>query len=370
MIPLEHPLRGTKIGLFGKGGSGKSTLAVLLARALCRRYTVCLLDADSTNAGTDRALGLDSPPEPLLDYFGGAVFSGGSVTCPVDDPTVLERARLVLDSLPDRYLARSDDGIILMTAGKIGKLGIGAGCDGPVAKIARDLQLRSSKGSEPVVLVDLKAGFEDTARGVITGLDWVLAVVDPTIAAIEAVSDLRRSLVQLRAGARPATAHHTDPELAGLAGRLFRDARVRGLLVVLNRVPDQDTERHLRHSLAERDVVPVAAIDRDETIARAWLHGKRLPTHVATERIDVLVRALEAAERTHRLPAARWSSFGWNAPLRDSPAALVMSRERAGGPDRHTGGGRKTTPRGEHRDATGKTEGEHDDQATHRSGHF
>ena len=48
-----------------------------------------ILDADSTNLGMPGALGLTSEPEPLLDLFGGMAFSGGRVTCPVDDPTPL-----------------------------------------------------------------------------------------------------------------------------------------------------------------------------------------------------------------------------------------------------------------------------------------
>lgn len=79
-----------KIGTFGKGGSGKSTLVVLLAEALARRgHRVTVLDADSTNQGLSGALGIDDAPRSLMDYFGGAVFQGGSVTCPVDDPTPL-----------------------------------------------------------------------------------------------------------------------------------------------------------------------------------------------------------------------------------------------------------------------------------------
>ncbi len=48
----EKLLAGKRIGVLGKGGSGKSTVAVLMARALrgCG-YQVCILDADSTNAG-------------------------------------------------------------------------------------------------------------------------------------------------------------------------------------------------------------------------------------------------------------------------------------------------------------------------------
>jgi CO dehydrogenase nickel-insertion accessory protein CooC1 len=138
----DMPLSGLRLGFFGKGGAGKSTVTVLLARELhARGYSVLVLDADSTNVGLAAALGIGREPDWLLDYFGGMVFSGGAVTCPVDDPTPLPGATLSLEGLPARYVGTSPEGIRLLLAGKLGPLGPGAGCDGPIAKIARDLRV-------------------------------------------------------------------------------------------------------------------------------------------------------------------------------------------------------------------------------------
>jgi CO dehydrogenase nickel-insertion accessory protein CooC1 len=233
------------------------------------------------------------------------VFSGGTVTCPVDDPSLLQGAELTLGSLLEPYFSRSKDGILLMTAGKIGELGLGAGCDGPIAKIARDLQVRLPDGEAPVMLVDFKAGFEDTARGVITGLDWILAVVDPTIAAMEMVFHLRDTLTQVQAGASPATAHIKDPALAEHAKKLYREARVKGLFTILNRIADKEMEDYLRRRLLDGDISPVAVIPQHEEITAAWLRGERLPSDLGVEEAEAVVRELEVSERENLFTVSR-----------------------------------------------------------------
>jgi len=289
-------LAGTRIGIVGKGGSGKSTVTVLVASALRRHgYEVCVLDADSTNVGLHRALGIDVPPVPLLDYFGGMVFSGGAVTCPVDDPTPLADADIDLEALPGEYRSRGEDGIILLTAGKIADKGPGAGCDGPISKIARDVQIRAGD-TLPVTLVDFKAGFEDSARGVLNGVDWALVTVDPSNAAIQMAIDMKEMVRQIRAGQQPATQHLDTPDLVETAIRMFREARVRDVLVVLNRVKDREVEKYLKDRLAEAGVQPIAVIPEDPAITISWLEGATLAGRLE-EPADRVVGALEDAAR-------------------------------------------------------------------------
>jgi CO dehydrogenase nickel-insertion accessory protein CooC1 len=294
--PGKLTLAGKRIGVFGKGGSGKSTAVVLLAKGLrdCG-YEVCILDADSTNLGLSFVLEIDQPPAPLVEYFGGMVFSGGVVTCPVDDPIPLPGSEIYLDELPPQYHRQTPTGITLLIAGKIGDHGPGAGCDGPISKIARDLRVLQW-GEAPVTLVDFKAGFEDIARGVITSLDWAIAIVDPTIAAIEMAENMRDTVDQIRNGKLPATRHLEDQELVAIANRLFTEARIKGVLFLLNKIDNPQTEIYLREKLAERGIEPGGAIYIDPSISVSWLKGTPLEMGQSRPGILGFIKKLEIAE--------------------------------------------------------------------------
>jgi CO dehydrogenase maturation factor len=289
-------LSGKRIGVFGKGGAGKSTVVVLLAKALRDRgYGVCVLDADSTNVGLHQALGLERPPVPLMEYFGGTVFSGGAVSCPVDDPAFLAGAEISLDELPEKYYAQSSEGISLLTAGKIGGQGPGAGCDGPVSKIARDLKI-AGDGQYLVTLIDFKAGLEDSARGVITSLDWAIVVVDPTNAGLQMAIDMKDMVGQIQSGALPATRHLADSRLVEMAEKVFREARIKGVLFVLNKVRDEEAQSYLKGKLKENGIEPIGMVHADDSIEMAWLTGTPLEQTDAKKEAQRIVEKLEAAE--------------------------------------------------------------------------
>jgi len=297
MTKKARILTGKRIGVFGKGGSGKSTAVVLLAKTLSHHgYPVCVLDADSTNVGLHRALGVDEFPESLMNYFGGTVFGGGTVTCPVDDPAPLSGAEIPLARLPSKYYVRTQEGMVLLAAGKIGDQGPGAGCDGPISKIARDLRI-VAEGECPVTLVDFKAGFEDSARGVITTLDWAIVIVDPTIASIQMAANMRDMVNQVKAGVLPATGHLDNPDLIAMANRVFEEARIKGVFFVLSQVDDEGTEHYLSERLLEKGIRPIGTIHRIPSISLCWLKG--LPLDVTETKEDLLKIAggLEAAEK-------------------------------------------------------------------------
>lgn len=294
---LKMPVNGKRLGLFGKGGAGKSTVTVLLAKAMRERgYSVCVLDADSTNIGLFRAFEITQSPKSLLDYFGGMVFSGGPVTCPVDDPTPLAGAEINIETLNPEYYANSTDGITFLIAGKMGDRGPGAGCDGPVAKIARDLQI-SMRGELPVTLVDFKAGFEDTARGVLTKLNGAIVVVDPTTASVEMAANMKHMVEQIQADVLPATAHLTSPELIAWANKLFIEASIEDIWFVLNRVQTKDEEEYLRWSLREKGIEPIGVIHQSPSISCSWLKGAPIKANEAMLEAQKILDRLEEAKR-------------------------------------------------------------------------
>jgi CO dehydrogenase maturation factor len=299
MAEKEKALAGERLGILGKGGSGKSTVLVLLARALEERgYQVHILDADSTNIGLAQALGFQKSPVSLIDYYGGTVFGGGLVTCPVDDPTPLPGADILLNRLPSDYYVRNDEGTVLLTAGKIGDKGPGAGCDGPISKIARDLRVYAGQ-EHPVTLVDFKAGFEDSARGVITGLDWAIVIVDPTSAAVRMAANMKEMVKQMKAGKMPATAHLKSPKLVEMARRIFREARIKDVLFVLNKIEDQETESYLREKLEEEGIEPIGVVHRDPSVSLSWLQGTPLDVTKSRNEVGKIVAELEAAAETY-----------------------------------------------------------------------
>jgi CO dehydrogenase nickel-insertion accessory protein CooC1 len=298
MNNVHTSLYGTRIGICGKGGSGKSTFTVLLANALARRNArVCVIDADSTNVGLDRALGIEGGlPNPLIDYFGGMVFHGGAVTCPVDDPTLIEDADIDLDRLPAQFHAANADGVVLLNVGKLGGRGPGAGCDGPLGKIARDL--RVTRAGEPyITIVDFKAGLEDSSRGVITSLDWVIVVVDPTPAGIQIAGDMQQLVHDIRAGHLPATAHMERADWVAVAQQMYRQSRLEAATCVMNKVPDRETERQVRRSLRSRDMIPLGVIPVDASIASAWLKGIALDVGPFVDPLTQVIDRLEQMQR-------------------------------------------------------------------------
>ena len=173
-----------KILICGKGGSGKSTVAALLATAMHGRgKRVLLVDADESNIGLYRMLGLNMP-EPLMDSLGGkkgfrektaASGIGLGNTSPLFPPG------MKLDGLPGECIA-SSDGIRVMSMGKIHHFGEGCAC--PMGNLFRMLFSSLRLERNDLVIVDTAAGVEHFGRSLDGQCDHILCVVDPSYESI------------------------------------------------------------------------------------------------------------------------------------------------------------------------------------------
>ena len=101
----------------------------------------------------------------------------------------------------------------------------------------------------------------------------------------------------IQGGSPPATAHLEDPDLQETATRLFREARVKGVLTILNRVPDNHTETHLAEKVGRGSFVElIGALREEPSIGNAWLDGLPVHSSANTARVSGIADRIEAAE--------------------------------------------------------------------------
>ena len=254
-----------KIAVCGKGGSGKSTVVTLLARALRdRECRVLVLDADESNPGLYRMLGLEKRPEPLLELVGGKkkVFQAFS-DAPQSAECVLTQEHFTTGELPSEFVAEKD-GIRLVCVGKI--LQSLEGCACPMGALSREFLKRVSLADDEVVLVDTEAGTEHFGRGVEGHVDAVLIVTEPSFDSLELTEKISR--------------------LAGEIG-------VSKTWAILNKVPSEFIGR-LREELKQRGIPAIGSIPPDAELFKAGLEGQPVDDDVLKRDIaEILSHLLE-----------------------------------------------------------------------------
>ena len=169
-----------KIIISGKGGSGKSTISALLAIALKDLgFCVLLVDADESNEGLHRHLGI-SYPVPLLDYLGGkqGFRKMTTATFPQIDHTSPFKDNMGIKEIPGDCIAEAD-GIKLLVIGKIHDFGEGCAC--PMGALSKLFLSKLDLEKEEIVIVDAAAGVEHFGRRIDADCDMILCIVDPTL---------------------------------------------------------------------------------------------------------------------------------------------------------------------------------------------
>ncbi len=173
-----------KILICGKGGSGKSTVAALVARDLAAKgHRVLAVDADESNYGLSIPLGLPAPKE-LMDQLGGKKGVGDKLSKKRSAGGRLNifGAPWRIDDIPRECLS-TDGNLHLLQIGKVKHFGEGCAC--PMGGLSREFLVNLRLKEDDAAIIDTEAGVEHLGRGVASGADLILVVVDPSYESIK-----------------------------------------------------------------------------------------------------------------------------------------------------------------------------------------
>lgn len=251
-----------KVILSGKGGSGKSTVSVMLSRALARKgYRVLLVDADESNLGLHRLLGVE-PPTVILDSLGGKRGFRDRRKDPLtgNRQPVFKKDTRWTDL--GRDCVREKDGVFLASVGKIHRAGEGCAC--PMGVLSKELFSMIHIGDKDIVLIDTAAGIEHFGRGVGSQANLIIGILDPSY----------ESLL-------------LTEKMQAMASKENLDIRF-----VLNRATP-DTEALIRENISSQHLV--AAIAHNDDVFRAGLEGRAVEASDAgvDSLADVIVSAMK-----------------------------------------------------------------------------
>jgi CO dehydrogenase maturation factor len=188
------------LAVAGKGGTGKTTLSALLIRALreAEMRPILAVDADP-NSNLAEALGVD-PGRALAEIREQGSSPEGSPSSGVG------RARAIEDEV-QRAITEAE-GFDLMTMGR----GEGPRCYCYVNNLLRTSLSQLSRGYR-VVLMDNEAGMEHLSRRTTDNIDFLIAVLDPTMPALRAVKRILSLAEELpiRIGRRMVLLNRAEP---------------------------------------------------------------------------------------------------------------------------------------------------------------
>ncbi len=171
-----------KVLVSGKGGCGKSTISAMLGKYLARKgYRVLIIDADESNPGLYRMLGLPKV-KTLAEHLGGKKRAKILMAAEGEGELDEELFNWTLHDIPEEILAKKGN-LAVLTIGKIEEAEEGCAC--PYGFLARKLLEGIKLGENEVVLVDTEAGIEHFGRGVDRYVDVVIDVAEPSTESIE-----------------------------------------------------------------------------------------------------------------------------------------------------------------------------------------
>ncbi len=214
-----------KVAFGGKGGVGKTTITSLVARCLAARTekSGIAIDADPVaNLAAGLGISEDIPITPiselsdLIEERTGAEpgTMGGFFTL---NPKV--------DDIPERF-SLEKDGVKLLVMGTV--KGGGAGCICPESTILKALMTHLVLYRDDIVLMDMEAGVEHLGRATSGSVDALVIVVNPGARSRHAATQIRK---------------------------LGADIGIKNIIVLANRVRDEDDKKLIEDSLQGQEIL-------------------------------------------------------------------------------------------------------------------
>ena len=251
-----------KLAIVGKGGVGKTTLAAVLARrqaALGRPVVAVDADPDGNLAS---ALGVaeDRLPKPIAQMRELILERTGAKD---EGAGLMFKLNPQVDDLPERFSVDAR-GVRLLVMGTV-ELG-GKGCMCPEGAVLKALMQHLLLRVPDEVILDMEAGLEHMGRASASGVDAMIAVVEPGMRSVHTATRIRR--------------------LAGQIG-------IERTFVVANKLSRQDERDRLDRALSGQIIL--GTLPYDAELARADLEDRPVDMESGAFRqaVDRIGEALE-----------------------------------------------------------------------------
>ncbi len=230
-----------KLAVVGKGGVGKTMISGTLARLLAREgYRVLAIDVDpSMNLAYSIGIPSDvaSKMTPLTDNHN--LIEERTGARPGSSGAVFNLTPKVND-IAEKYGTPGPDDTRLLVMGTVRSAGSGCMC--PSNALAKALVRHLLTSLKEAVVMDMEAGLEHLGRGTVKGVDAMICVVEPRMQSIETARRIRELSTQMG---------------------------VKEVLVVGNKLKNEEERGLIEKSLAAVNLPLVATIPYDESIEKA-----------------------------------------------------------------------------------------------------